>query len=174
MRGGSPDDIKQGRFPMGVELLLRYWPALMGGITFVLALLSSWSPPVDEGLCGSNGGSSSLSRDMLERGMSAEEIARVISASGTTPADQASCSRLQPAPGRGPFRRRMEEERLVLAVAEDRYLVHYVGTGMDENEWVEQACRSASRPTRPSSSTRRPDTSRRTPRLVKGPMMAEI
>jgi hypothetical protein len=75
-----------------------------------------------------------LKSQMLERGMTAEEIERVLRAnegeSGEKVSLPCACEAVV-ADDDGDWR-----AGLVLQVAEGRYLVHYVGEEMDENEWV--------------------------------------
>jgi hypothetical protein len=78
-----------------------------------------------------------LKRDMVERGMSAEAIARVINTHSTPSEDAVPLS--------WPSQVVVQSDgdwhdALVLKAAEGRYYVHFVGTEMDENQWVEQDC----------------------------------
>jgi hypothetical protein len=76
-----------------------------------------------------------LKRDMVERGMPAEAIARVINTHSTTPEDATLLSW----PTQVVVQMDGEwQDALVLKAAPGRYYVHLVGTQMDENKWVEQ------------------------------------
>jgi hypothetical protein len=71
-----------------------------------------------------------LKRAMVERGMSAEEIRGVFQAEdgGQSPA----CASEVLVEKDGEWR-----EALALRMAGDRYYVHFVGTDMSDNEWVD-------------------------------------
>jgi len=74
-----------------------------------------------------------LKRDMLARGMSAEEIARVIGAGRDVPAGGVdlplACEAVVESEGDW-------YPALVLKRDGDRWYVHFVGQSMEENEWV--------------------------------------
>ena len=76
-----------------------------------------------------------LKRQMIDRGMSAEEIAHVL--------DPKRNRRIVPGSVQLPYASEAVVESdgdwypaLVLGVADRQYLVHYVGQDMDSNEWV--------------------------------------
>jgi hypothetical protein len=74
-----------------------------------------------------------MKRELVERGMSAEDIARVI--------DAHTCSgenvvNLPCASEAVVLRDDEWQPALVLQIGNGRYLVHHVGSDMDENEWV--------------------------------------
>jgi len=73
-----------------------------------------------------------LKREMIERGMSADAIAQVIN-SGATPVGAVNlpCACEAVVNKDGDW-----QTGLVLQMSDDRYYVHYVGSDMDENEWV--------------------------------------
>lgn len=80
-----------------------------------------------------------LKREMLARGMSADEISHVIAAHG---GGECGHGRIAGATDL-PFASEVVVESLgdwrpglVLQAADGRYLVHYVGDDMDSNEWV--------------------------------------
>jgi hypothetical protein len=74
-----------------------------------------------------------LKREMLERGMTAEEIERVVRVHADDRGDKVdlpcACEAVV----------KWEDDwhaALVLQVTDGRYYIHYVGNEMDENEWV--------------------------------------
>jgi hypothetical protein len=73
-----------------------------------------------------------LKRAMIDRGMSAEAIVQVVGSSAA-PAGAANlpCACEAVVNKDGEWR-----TGLVLQMSDDRYYVHYVGSDMDENEWV--------------------------------------
>jgi hypothetical protein len=81
-----------------------------------------------------NRAEAAMKREMIARGMSADEIARVINTTAGAPAEGAvdlPCASEAVVDWGGDWC-----PALVLQVAEGRYLVHYVGHEMDSNEWV--------------------------------------
>ncbi|MGO9918826.1 MAG: Tudor-knot domain-containing protein [Isosphaeraceae bacterium] len=73
-----------------------------------------------------------LKREMIERGMSADAIAQVISCRVTPEGAvnlPCACEAVVNSDGEW-------HTGLVLQMSEDQYYVHYVGTDMDDNEWV--------------------------------------
>ena len=79
-----------------------------------------------------------LKHSMLERGLSPEAIVQVIEARAGGPGEvrvsgavdlPCACEAVVEADGEW-------RAALVLKEAEGRYYIHFVGTGMDENEWV--------------------------------------
>jgi hypothetical protein len=75
-----------------------------------------------------------LKRAMIDRGMSAEAISQVISCRRTPEeAVNVPCASEAVVSKDGEWR-----SALVLQMADDRYYVHYVGSDMDENEWVDE------------------------------------
>ncbi|HEV3122844.1 MAG TPA: hypothetical protein VGY53_13110, partial [Isosphaeraceae bacterium] len=74
-----------------------------------------------------------LKRDMLDRGMSADEIEQVISAGRVIPARGVelpmACEAVVESDGEW-------HAALVLKRDGDRWYIHYVGSSMEENEWV--------------------------------------
>jgi hypothetical protein len=75
-----------------------------------------------------------LTQQMIERGMSSEEIAQVLASQrrkGVAGAVQLPCASEAVVESDGEWR-----PALVLQAAEGRYYVHFVGTDMDDNEWV--------------------------------------
>jgi hypothetical protein len=79
-----------------------------------------------------------LKHEMIARGMSADEIAQVLGTQPGGPVKVEGAIDL-PCACEAVVRDSCGEwnAALVLQAAEGRYLVHYVGTEMDENEWVE-------------------------------------
>jgi len=74
-----------------------------------------------------------LKREMIERGMSADAIARVINCRATPEgAVNLPCACEAVVSKDGDW-----QTALVLQMSDDRYYVHYVGSAMDENEWVD-------------------------------------
>jgi hypothetical protein len=74
----------------------------------------------------------SLKQQMIDRGMSAADIVAVLTA--TSPGEdgiEPPCASEVVVESDGEWR-----TGLLLKCEEDRYLVHYVGTDMSENEWV--------------------------------------
>jgi hypothetical protein len=81
-----------------------------------------------------NRAEAAMKHEMIARGMSADEIARVINTSAGAPAEgcvDLPCACEAVVEWDGDWC-----PALVLQVAEGRYFVHYVGHDMDENEWV--------------------------------------
>ncbi|HKI19332.1 MAG TPA: Tudor-knot domain-containing protein [Isosphaeraceae bacterium] len=75
-----------------------------------------------------------LKREMIERGMSAEAIAQVIDSRAVpegTVSLPCACEAVVNRDGEW-------QTGLVLQISDDRYYVHYVGSDMDENEWVDE------------------------------------
>ena len=105
-------------------------------LLFVVAVVvfGSWVIPAIKAYA-ENRREFALKRDMVARGMSGDEIARVINAHGHPPDEAVAlpCASQVVVHSDGEW-----HEALVLKVADGRYFVHYVGTEMDENEWVEQ------------------------------------
>jgi hypothetical protein len=79
-----------------------------------------------------------LTQQMIERGMSPDEIAQVVashrkSKKSATGAADLPCASEAVVEHDGEW-----HAALVLQVAQGRYHIHYVGTDMDENEWVSE------------------------------------
>jgi RNA binding activity-knot of a chromodomain len=75
-----------------------------------------------------------LKREMIERGMSADAIAQVINSRATPEsAVNLPCACEAVVNKDGDW-----QTGLVLQMSADRYYVHYVGSDMDENEWVDE------------------------------------
>jgi hypothetical protein len=75
-----------------------------------------------------------LKRNMIERGMTADAIAKVIGCRAVpeSAADMpCACEAVVNRDGEW-------QTALVLGMADDRYYVHHVGSDMDENEWVDE------------------------------------
>lgn len=74
-----------------------------------------------------------LKQAMIARGMSAEEIARVVNtrSTGAVGATDLPCASEVVVEWQGDWL-----PALVLQAAEGRYFIHYVGNDMSENEWV--------------------------------------
>ena len=78
-----------------------------------------------------------MKRELVERGMSAEDIARVIDTH--TPSGE-NVVNLPCASEAVVLRDDEWQPALVLQIGNGRYLVHYVGSDMDENDWVDEDC----------------------------------
>ena len=80
-----------------------------------------------------------LKRDMVERGMSADEIAQVINTHSTPDEEEEAVPLSLPSQvvvqADGEW-----HDALILKTAGGRCYVHFVGTDMDANTWVEQDC----------------------------------
>ena len=75
-----------------------------------------------------------LKRAMIDRGMSADAIAQVIN-SRSTPEGAVNL----PCACEAVVNRDGEwQSGLVLQMENDRYYIHYIGSDMDENEWVDE------------------------------------
>ncbi|GAC1450733.1 MAG: hypothetical protein NVSMB9_35380 [Isosphaeraceae bacterium] len=104
-----------------------------------------------------------LKRMMIERGMSADEIVRVLSVGGARTADTEPCASEVVVDWLGDW-----YPALILKRAEGSYYVHYIGHEMSENEWVEEArVRFSARPGQC-------DTDPRPAPSWKGPVEAEV
>jgi hypothetical protein len=75
-----------------------------------------------------------LKRAMIDRGMSADAIVQVVSSRAVPEgAVNLACACEAVVNRHGDW-----QTALVLQMADDRYYVHYVGSDMDENEWVDE------------------------------------
>ena len=75
-----------------------------------------------------------LKREMIERGMSADAIVQVINSRATPEGAvnlPCACEAVVNRDGEW-------QTGLVLQMSDDRYYIHYVGSDMDENEWVNE------------------------------------
>ncbi|MGE3820476.1 MAG: hypothetical protein AB7I30_13760 [Isosphaeraceae bacterium] len=103
--------------------------AVAGTVIAVVSIVcSSW------GRARAIGTRAELTRLMVERGVSPDEIARVLAQQGHDLRDEplrlpCACEAVVESDGEW-------SSALVLQVADGRYLVHFVGQDMDENEWV--------------------------------------
>lgn len=78
-----------------------------------------------------------LTRAMLDRGLSADEIARVLGQQGHDLRDEPlllPCACEAVVENHGEW-----SPALILQVAGGRYFVHFIGQEMDDNEWVEES-----------------------------------
>ncbi len=102
-----------------------HWVVIAIGLYYgFLALMEGLKTLVEAGQ------NARLKRDMIARGMSAEEIVQVVT-SGRGDALDLPCASEVVVQHDGDW-----HAALVLQAANDQYFIHYIGNEMDSNEWV--------------------------------------